>query len=295
MNRTAAVFTLSDKASRGERIDTSGPAVCQLLADAGWEIVHTAILPDEQAQIEAALRQSADKRGVALVVTTGGTGFSPRDVTPEATKAVIERETPGIPEQMRAESMKLTPHGCLSRACAGIRGRTLIVNLPGSEKAARENLTAVLPALSHGVKMLQSEGSAECASQPAAQKVPSLDGWLREAQAAQDAGACGMYLFHVGVVRQTAKIQAREGASAPPVTGMRFSYDRDRAEAEAAKVRALPGIHLVRVFLNEGSLQVGDTIMQVLVGGDTRPHVLPALEQLVQALKTNCVTEQELF
>lgn len=163
MNRTAAVITISDKGARGERTDTSGPAVCAILRDAGWEVVHTAILPDERGQIQAELIRCADERRVHLVLTTGGTGFSPRDVTPEATLAVVERETRGIPEAMRWESMKITPRGCLSRSAAGIRSRTLIVNLPGSEKAARENLAAVLDPIRHGVDMLLSDGSADCA------------------------------------------------------------------------------------------------------------------------------------
>ena len=163
MNRTAAVITISDKGARGERTDTSGPAVCAVLRDAGWEVVHTAILPDEREQIQAELIRCADERRIHLVLTTGGTGFSPRDVTPEATLAVVERETRGIPEAMRWESMKITPRGCLSRSAAGIRGRTLIVNLPGSEKAARENLAAVLDPIRHGVDMLLSDGSADCA------------------------------------------------------------------------------------------------------------------------------------
>lgn len=152
---TAAVITLSDLGSRGEREDTSGPALCGILKNDGWNIVHTAILPDDMEQIKAELIHCADDLGVCLVVTTGGTGFSPRDVTPEATKAVIERECPGIPEAMRAESLRITPRGCLSREAAGIRGETLIVNCPGSEKAARECIGAVLGALKHGIEMLR--------------------------------------------------------------------------------------------------------------------------------------------
>ena len=152
---TAAVITLSDLGSRGERADTSGPALCEILKGDGWTIVHTAILPDDIEQIKAELIRCADELGVCLVVTTGGTGCSRRDVTPEATKAVIERECPGIPEAMRAESLRITPRGCLSREAAGIRGETLIVNCPGSEKAARECIGAVLPALRHGIEMLR--------------------------------------------------------------------------------------------------------------------------------------------
>lgn len=162
MNNTAAVLTISDKGARGERIDTSGPAVCTLLQEHGWQVIHTRILPDEQEQIQEELIRCADEWKIALILTTGGTGFAPRDVTPEATLAVLERETRGIPEAMRAESMRITPRGCLSRSVAGIRGRSLIVNLPGSEKAAKENLEAVLDPIRHGIEMLQSEGSANC-------------------------------------------------------------------------------------------------------------------------------------
>ena len=162
MKNTAAVLTVSDKASRGERVDTSGPALCELLKKDGWDVLYTAIVPDETEKIQQALLHCADELRLALVLTTGGTGFSPRDVTPEATLPLIERETRGIPEAMRAESMKITPRGCLSRGVAGIRGRSLFVNLPGSEKAARENYLSVAPALRHGVDMLCSEGSADC-------------------------------------------------------------------------------------------------------------------------------------
>lgn len=161
MNYTAAVITVSDKCSRGERVDTSGPAVRQMLEDAGYAVCYTGLVPDESEQIRAELIKCADELHIALVLTTGGTGFSQRDITPEATLAVIERETRGIPEAMRYASLQITPRGCLSRAAAGIRGKTLIVNLPGSEKAARENLAAVLDAIGHGLDMLMADGSTE--------------------------------------------------------------------------------------------------------------------------------------
>lgn len=164
MSYTASVITISDKGSRGERIDTSGPAVRTMLEDAGYQVAHTAIIPDELEAIRAELIHCSDRMGLALVVTTGGTGFSPRDVTPEATLAVVERMVPGIPEAMRFESLKYTSRACLSRSAAGIRGRTLIINLPGSEKAARENLAAVLESIGHGLDMLCSAGSADCAA-----------------------------------------------------------------------------------------------------------------------------------
>lgn len=164
MSYTASVITVSDKGFRGERIDTSGPAVRAMLEDAGYQVVHTAVIPDEMEAIRAELVHCSDRLGLALVVTTGGTGFSPRDVTPEATLAVAQRMVPGIPEAMRFESLKYTSRACLSRSAAGIRGRTLIINLPGSEKAARENLAAVLEPIGHGLDMLCSAGSADCAA-----------------------------------------------------------------------------------------------------------------------------------
>lgn len=164
MSYTAAVLTISDKGSRGEREDKSGPLLCELAAQHDYEVVHTGIIPDEMEAIKAALMHCCDELRVNLVLTTGGTGFSPRDVTPEATMAVVERTTPGIPELMRMESLKITPRACLSRSAAGIRQRTLIINLPGSPKAAKENLLAVIESIKHGLDMLLSEGSADCAA-----------------------------------------------------------------------------------------------------------------------------------
>ena len=292
---TAAVLTVSDKGARGERADTSGPAVRSALEQAGWQVVHTAILPDEEAEIRAWLIRCADEYAVNLVLTTGGTGFSPRDVTPEATLAVVDRECRGIPEAMRAESLRITPRGCLSRAAAGIRKRTLIVNLPGSEKAARENLQAVLPALRHGVEMLLSEGSADCARTDGRREPPSLDQWLREARAAPGAAQTGVFLTHSGVVRATARAQARDGQAAPPVRGMRFSFDRKKAAEAEADTRWMEGVFHVRVWLNEGELQVGDALMTVLIGANIRPRAVEALQYLVDRLKRECVTEEELF
>ena len=158
---TARVITVSDRSYRGVRPDEGGPLVRQLLTDAGYSVDGVVIVPDEQEEIKAALIAAADA-DVALIVTTGGTGFSPRDVTPEATAAVCQRLTPGIPEAMRASSMAITKRAMLSRAAAGIRNRSLIINLPGSPKGARENLEAVLPALFHGLEMLRG-GQADCA------------------------------------------------------------------------------------------------------------------------------------
>ncbi len=297
MKYTAAVITVSDKGARGERVDTSGRAVCAILEKAGYEIAYRGIIPDETEIIKEELVKCADNLRVALVLTTGGTGFSPRDVTPEATLAVVERETRGIPEAMRTESLKFTPRACLSRAAAGIRGRTLIVNLPGSEKAAKENLAAVLGAIDHGLEMLFSSGSADCAASAGDQKTaPSMDEWLEEAKYCENAGKIGMFLTHSGIVRGTARAAARWGEKdAPPVTGMLFSCDREKVDAAMAEVREMPGIYYVRVWTNEGMLSVGDHIMRVMVGGDIRPHVINALEFLVGKIKSECVTEREQY
>lgn len=152
---TAAVLTISDSAWRGEREDLSGPAVADELRTLPAEIALTAILPDEEDEIARHLREIADDGLVNLVITTGGTGFSPRDVTPEATRRVIEREAPGLAELMRAESLRITPLAALSRSVCGIRGRTLIVNLPGSVRGARENLQAIIRLMPHAVSLLQ--------------------------------------------------------------------------------------------------------------------------------------------
>ena len=160
---TAAVITISDKGYLGQREDTSGPNLVRILTEKGFEVTYTTIIPDDWEMIKAELTKCADEKNIALVLTTGGTGFSPRDITPEAAMEIIERPTPGIPEAMRAESMRITPKGCLSRSVAGIRGRTLIITLPGSKKASAENILAVIDPVAHGLDMLYSEGSADCA------------------------------------------------------------------------------------------------------------------------------------
>lgn len=300
MSVQAAVITVSDKGARGERQDTSGPAIRAMLENTGFAIAYHSIVPDEGARISAELIHCADKLHIPLVLTTGGTGFSPRDVTPEATLAVIERETRGIPEAMRAASMRITPRGCLSRAVSGIRGGTLIVNLPGSEKAAKENLLAVLDAISHGLEMLASTGSADCAAPVAAaaerKAAPSVDAWLREAKADPSAPKVGMYLIHNGVVRETAKAAVRQGETGTkPVSAIQFSFDAANVFAATEEARRLPGIAYVRVWLNEGRLTVGDDLMTVLIGGDIRPHVVDALQFLVGKIKSECVTEKEIY
>lgn len=147
------VLTLSDKGSVGERVDTSGPQICRLVTDIG-HVTHVEILPDNQKQIEALLLDWSGQ-GLDLILTTGGTGLTPRDTTPEATLNVVDRLVPGMAEAMRMSGMQKTPHAMLSRGIAGICKRTLIVNLPGSEKASRENLEAILPALPHALATLQ--------------------------------------------------------------------------------------------------------------------------------------------
>jgi len=156
---TAAVITVSDKCYEGLREDLGGTAVRDILVRAGYDVEYMTIVPDEKDLIEQTLVICADELDIALIVTTGGTGFSRRDVTPEATLAVCKKMTPGIPEAMRSESLKITPRAILARQQAGIRGESLIVNLPGSPKAAKENLEAVLPALEHGLDILRGEKS----------------------------------------------------------------------------------------------------------------------------------------
>jgi len=158
------ILTVSDKGSRGERQDASSESIRKNLTRLDAQIERYEIVPDEQKVISARLREWADKGGLDIVLTTGGTGLSPRDVTPEATLAIVDRLAPGFGEAMRAESLKITPLGVLSRAVAGIRKSTLIINLPGSPKAVQECLEAILPALPHAVEVLRGEAE-ECAPQ----------------------------------------------------------------------------------------------------------------------------------
>jgi len=155
------ILTLSDRSSRGERADSSGPALVALIQAEGWSVVKQALLPDEESGIRAILTSWADGREMDVILTTGGTGFSPRDVTPEATRAVIDRDAPGLAEAMRAASLRVTPHAMLSRVVTGIRGKTLIINLPGNPKGALENLQVVLSVLPHAVQLLQEDPASE--------------------------------------------------------------------------------------------------------------------------------------
>ena len=155
------ILTLSDRSSRGERADSSGPALARLIQAEGWSVAKQSLLPDDESAIRDILIEWADSDEVDVILTTGGTGFAPRDITPEATRAVIEREAPGLAEAMRAASLKITPHAMLSRIVTGIRKRTLIVNLPGSPKGAVENLQVILPVIPHAVQLLRDDPQSE--------------------------------------------------------------------------------------------------------------------------------------
>ena len=164
MKQRTAILTISDRGSKGERQDLSGPALRERLGEAGvFIVVDERIVSDEPDEIKTALIKWCDSDDIALILTTGGTGFSPRDLAPEATMAVVERPAPGFAEAMRLESLKITPHAMISRAVAGIRGTTLIINFPGSPKAARECLEVILPALPHALEKLAGDPS-DCGS-----------------------------------------------------------------------------------------------------------------------------------
>ncbi len=155
------ILTLSDRSARGERADVSGPALADLVRAQSWSVAKQALLPDDESAIRAELIAWADSGEVDVILTTGGTGFAPRDVTPEATRAIIQREASGLAEAMRSASLVKTPHAMLSRSVAGIRGRTLIINLPGSPKGALENLQVVIPVLEHAIQLLKEDPSSE--------------------------------------------------------------------------------------------------------------------------------------
>ncbi len=160
---SCGILTLSDKGSRGERQDTSGTYLRELFAEEGYNVIAYQVIPDQHRRIVATLTSWVDDREIDLIITTGGTGVSPSDVTPEATREVIDREIPGMAEAMRHASLEKTPNAVLSRGLAGIRGQSLIINLPGSERAARENIAVLLPALMHALYKLKG-GKADCGS-----------------------------------------------------------------------------------------------------------------------------------
>lgn len=157
------VLTLSDKGSRGEREDLSGPLIAELLGTERYQVVKAEVVPDEYYEIAEKLGQWAKRDRLDLIVTTGGTGVSPRDVTPQATKAVLDYELPGMAEAMRSKSLEKTPHAMLSRAVCGVCGNCLIINLPGSPKGVRENLQVVLPAIPHALEKIAGDPS-DCAT-----------------------------------------------------------------------------------------------------------------------------------
>ena len=161
MSLRFGVLTVSDRSARRERPDASGPALVEMIQRQGWQVIHQDVLPDDFNLLRELLANWSDRDDVDVILTTGGTGFSPRDVTPEATRAVIDREAPGLAEAMRSASAAKSPHAMLSRAIAGLRGGVLIVNLPGSPKAAVENFQVVIPALEHAVKLLREDPDAE--------------------------------------------------------------------------------------------------------------------------------------
>ena len=160
---SVGIITVSDKGHAGEREDRSGPVIKEIIAQIHGEVVDYRIIPDEKEKIAKEIIRMVDQQHIDLILTTGGTGFSPRDLTPEATLEVIQRQVPGIPEVMRMKSLEITPMAMLSRGIAGIRKKSLIINLPGSPKGASENLEAILPALTHGLLILKGK-TGECGS-----------------------------------------------------------------------------------------------------------------------------------
>jgi molybdopterin adenylyltransferase len=160
------IATISTRSARGERPDASGPALVEAVTREGWQVIRTVIVPDDFVIISKLLVEWSDSGDMDIILTTGGTGFSPNDVTPEATLSVIHRQTPGLAEAMRNAGMQITPHAMLSRATTGIRTRTLIINLPGSPRGAIENLAVLIPALPHAVQLLQEDPTAEAGHRP---------------------------------------------------------------------------------------------------------------------------------
>jgi len=169
MSLRVGILTVSDRSARGERQDASGPALKAVVLEQGWQVNRMAILPDDLLAVHDLLEDWADSGELDVILTTGGTGFSPRDVTPEATQAVIQRPAPGLAEAMRLDSLRVTPHAMLSRATAGIRGRALIINLPGSSKGAVENFNVIRGVLLHAVELLREDPHAEAGHEASGQ------------------------------------------------------------------------------------------------------------------------------
>ena len=161
--KRVAIITSSDTGYRGEREDLSGPAIREIVEKNGYEVVSMDILPDDRQMLSERMKEIADSNAAELILTTGGTGFSPRDIMPEATEDIVDRRVPGIPEAMRAYSMTITKRAMLSRATAGIRKKTLIINLPGSPKAVKESLEYIIDALGHGIEIMTGECTFNCA------------------------------------------------------------------------------------------------------------------------------------
>lgn len=294
MKYSAAVITISDKGYLKERVDESGPKVIGILKKYNYDVIEYLIIPDDKKMIKDTLINLSDNLEIALIITTGGTGFSPKDVTPEATLEVIDKKCDGIAELMRYESLKITPKACLSRAVSGIRKRSLIINLPGSPKACSENLNAVIEPVKHGLDMLYSSGSANCATSEVNPK-PSLDNLLKEAKLDKDASCVGIYLSHNGIVRKTAKKEVREGVKADEVIAMNFSYNKELVDRYINETKNMSGVYYLNVWLNSGDLKVGDDIMQILIGADIRPNAMDALNYLISKIKNECVIEEEIY
>lgn len=294
MKYSAAVITISDKGYLKERVDESGPKVIGILKKYNYDVIEYLIIPDDKKMIKDTLINLSDNLEIALIITTGGTGFSPKDVTPEATLEVIDKKCDGIAELMRYESLKITPKACLSRAVSGIRKRSLIINLPGSPKACSENLNAVIEPVKHGLDMLYSSGSANCATSEVNPK-PSLDNLLKEAKLDKDASCVGIYLSHNGIVRKTAKKEVREGVKADEVIVMNFSYNKELVDRYINETKNMSGVYYLNVWLNSGDLKVGDDIMQILIGADIRPNAMDALNYLISKIKNECVIEEEIY
>lgn len=294
MKYSAAVITISDKGYLKERVDESGPKVIGILKKYNYDVIEYLIIPDDKKMIKDTLINLSDNLEIALIITTGGTGFSPKDVTPEATLEVIDKKCDGIAELMRYESLKITPKACLSRAVSGIRKRSLIINLPGSPKACSENLNAVIEPVKHGLDMLYSSGSANCTTSEANPK-PSLDNLLKEAKLDKDASCVGIYLSHNGIVRKTAKKEVREGVKADEVIAMNFSYNKELVDRYINETKNMSGVYYLNVWLNSGDLKVGDDIMQILIGADIRPNAMDALNYLISKIKNECVIEEEIY